>query len=418
MMKATSLELNCDALLKPKAARKRAWEIDFLRGLCILLVVFDHSMFDFMSVIEFSNNYFEVHNLFFETMQDLAYLYWHWEVRLYVRITIVFLFLFLSGISCSFSRSNSDRFFKLAAAASAITLVTVVLESEAGMSGMSIIFGILHVMAFNVLAYMLAETVSRLFIQRIFPKNWQQTARGVFFLLLGGALAFSGLSIPNWTRLPSVPALGKPNVLWPFALISVLFLVYFTQKKLQKNENKRSGKKNRIIKILTPILAGAVFIGVFLILKKNAFGAEELNGYIDLALGKGVFGGDSYGVLPNTGVFLMGVTAGGLLYPQKQSLLPGLNKPLPALVRWLCCGVFGVAVGFFCSKSWVFAILGGTVLGGGAYVLDRFLKRNRPAWHSAFSFVGRNTIWVYLAHQIVVFAALVVAAMAVGYRFF
>lgn len=274
-----------ELLTQGTGKKRRVWEIDFLRGFCIFLMIIDHMMFDFMMVPEFSLNFYRVDNAFFEFMADFAYWYWmKWNFRTVTRFTVVFIFLFLSGISCAFSRSQANRFRKLAGAAGAVTLVTVSADMIVPGLYITIIFGILHILALNVLIYAA--------MKKLWPNRY-------FYLVLGAVLTAGGLAIPFWANLPWLNALS-------------------------------------------------------------------VDGFSKILLGTAVYGSDCYGILPYTGFFLLGAAFGEAVYAQKRSLLPRLDG----------------------------------------------------RWNKAFSFVGRHTIWVYLAHQVVVFVAIMGAAAAVGYQFF
>lgn len=107
---------------------KRIKLIDAVRGLCVVLMVIHHLLYDLVIFLEappllFTNPIFDVLHYFFAGM-----------------------FIFLSGISSRFSRSNVKRGLKVIAAALVITVVTVFLE-------MPIYFGILHFLGFCMVFY-------------------------------------------------------------------------------------------------------------------------------------------------------------------------------------------------------------------------------------------------------------------------
>lgn len=107
---------------------KRIKLIDAVRGLCVVLMVIHHLLYDLVIFLEappllFTNPFFDVLHYFFAGM-----------------------FIFLSGISSRFSRSNVKRGLKVIAAALVITVVTVFLE-------MPIYFGILHFLGFCMVFY-------------------------------------------------------------------------------------------------------------------------------------------------------------------------------------------------------------------------------------------------------------------------
>ena len=100
--------------------KKRYWELDFVRGLCVLLMIFDHAMFSFADVLP---GIWEMFNVkFFGGLPDLALDYWTWNFRQVFRIFVFTAFFVLCGISCTFSRSNLKRGIKAFLVATAITL--------------------------------------------------------------------------------------------------------------------------------------------------------------------------------------------------------------------------------------------------------------------------------------------------------
>ncbi len=273
--------------------KKRVWELDFIRGICILLMVFDHLMFNFAWLVPQAVNFNAVKHPFFTQMARFSFDYWEGTLRMVVRSIVVFLFLFLSGISCAFTRSNAGRLRKMAIAAGLVTIVTYSVDAVANL-GISIAFGILHILAFSLLLYM----VMKLFCPR-----------REFYMAVGALLIIGGLYLPHGNG--TIP-------FWRW-------------------------------------------------LEFGSVGSRlDWDGFVQVFMGIASFGGDSYGIFPYTGFFLFGAGVAEVLYPEKRSLLPKLDG----------------------------------------------------AWNRAYTFVGRHGIIIYLAHQVIVVAAVVLAAMAVGYRFF
>ncbi len=144
----------------------RIWEIDFLRGLLILLVVFDHFMFDmavFVSKSSLSSDaglalrHFAQAYLFNSraTGQNLL-----GHMRSYLHDFFVAMFCVISGISCAFSKNNLARGLKLAVAAIALSLAVWGLNFiEAVNLGGSINFNVLHVLALSILLYALLDKI-------------------------------------------------------------------------------------------------------------------------------------------------------------------------------------------------------------------------------------------------------------------
>ena len=118
-----------------KDLSQRIWELDFLRGLSIILVVGYHLLYDlgaFVGVERF---------LGFTT--DLSSTAWRVAQNFFAGLFIV-----LSGTSCSLSRSNVRRGLRLLAVSLAITAVTYVFDPSS-----AVWFGILQLLAVSILVY-------------------------------------------------------------------------------------------------------------------------------------------------------------------------------------------------------------------------------------------------------------------------
>ncbi|OGD17003.1 MAG: hypothetical protein A2V76_07070 [Candidatus Aminicenantes bacterium RBG_16_63_14] len=114
---------------------QRIWEVDFLRGLSIILMVGYHLLFDlgeFRGVKRF---------LGFST--DLSSVAWSAAQYFFAGLFVV-----LSGISSTLSRSNVRRGLKLLAVSLAVSAVTYVFDPTS-----VIYFGILQCLAFSMLVY-------------------------------------------------------------------------------------------------------------------------------------------------------------------------------------------------------------------------------------------------------------------------
>jgi uncharacterized membrane protein len=117
------------------AVPARIWEIDFLRGLSIILMVLYHLLYDLSEMCGL------------KTLFGI-------EVNLYSAAWLVVqnffagLFVILSGISSTLSRGNIRRALKLLGVAAVITAATYVYDSSS-----AILFGILHCLGICILIY-------------------------------------------------------------------------------------------------------------------------------------------------------------------------------------------------------------------------------------------------------------------------
>lgn len=145
-----------------KKKKERIWEVDFLRGVLIILVMFYHFAWDMASLSQFFSNWNSMAGVY-----PGLYSASKWFYGILASKTMDYMvgffsggFLFLTGLSCSLSRSNIKRSLKLLGIALALTLLTYILSKIIG-SDEVIIFGILHCMGFSLLVYSLFELLAK-----------------------------------------------------------------------------------------------------------------------------------------------------------------------------------------------------------------------------------------------------------------
>ena len=120
-----------------QTARRRIHLLDEVRGFAILCMVFFHA---------------------FYTMAEVFGLAIGQTLLTFFSPAVPFFaggFVLISGISCRLTRSNALRGAKLLGIALALTAVTWALEESAGFAGLTIRFGILHLLAVCMLLYAL-----------------------------------------------------------------------------------------------------------------------------------------------------------------------------------------------------------------------------------------------------------------------
>ena len=130
-----SAETGLKAVAEPATRPPRIWEIDFLRGLSIILMVFYHLFYDLWALSGISK--------FLGVSIVLSNIYW--TVAQYF---FAGLFILLSGISSTLTRNNIRRALKLFAFAIVVTVATYVFDSSS-----AILFGILHCLTVCILIY-------------------------------------------------------------------------------------------------------------------------------------------------------------------------------------------------------------------------------------------------------------------------
>lgn len=276
-------------LAKRDKISKRIFELDVLRGLCIILMLVDHTMYDLMMFDTFAVNAHIINNPFMNWLSDTAEKWWFWDVRLHVRNIVFFTFVGVSGISTSLTRSNNVRFIKMTAAAMIISLGSMIFDRVFYFDS-QVYFGVLHLLAASLLIYIL--------LSKIDDNKWLYLAVGVALIAMGLVIHIGGMDKNAHLFYDTIPYASKFNY-------------------------------------------------------KVVVGLEMI-------------GSDCYGIVPYSGIFLVGAFLGKLLYKDKRSVFPKLRR----------------------------------------------------GWSRTFEFAGRNAIWFYVAHQPIIFIILIVMSFCMGYRFF
>ena len=276
---------------QPKTRKQRIWEIDFLRGLAVLLMVIDHFLWDCKYLPQIFTNFQSIQNPFIGGLRDFAYGYWYHPARYAAHLVFAGLFFILSGISCSLSKNNFWHGAKILGAGIIIDLSTYIIYWITGTSSMTMIFNVLISLGFGVLVVALLNLIPM-------PKP----LRGWLYIGLGAAIFVTCLMLDLYWIIDN--ATGT-----------------------------------------------------------SSFQIEHLWDYIR---GFQQWGSDYFSIIPYLAYTLIGAGIGVLVYQEKKtSLLPKLDG------MW-----------------------------------------NRPV-----CFLGRNTLWVYLIHQIPLWIILGGLCLILGYRF-
>jgi len=153
----------------------RVWEIDFLRGIALILMIIFHVVFDLR----------DLYNYPVEYTRGIFY---------YVGKASAILFMLLAGISSSFSRSNVKRGLKIFGLSMLITLCTYLFNPS-----LIIKFGILHFFGVSMILYPLFKNINKYVIVII----------GTLVIILGNIM--SGINMSH-------------DYLFPLGLISENFV--------------------------------------------------------------------------------------------------------------------------------------------------------------------------------------------------
>ncbi|MDO5330846.1 MAG: heparan-alpha-glucosaminide N-acetyltransferase domain-containing protein [Bacillota bacterium] len=287
-----------------KQKKSRIWEIDFLRGFCILLMVVDHFFWDLTYIRSIASsifsNYGQIDQSTLMDWQQLGSAYWSWPVRVYAHYIVSALFFILSGISCCLSKNNFIHSLKIIIGSiifQAATWVIYFVAYNNNQPGQIVaIFNVLLALGVGVLAVALLRKIK-------IPYHGQ-------FMIALGLIIF---------------------------IVSMAFNLYSIQ-----------------------------------LLSTDWYGSKWFYGWIKwddvgaLLIGRECWGSDYFPIIPCLAYTFIGCGIGELVYEKrKTSLMP----------------------------------------------------RGDNFWHKPLSFLGRYTMWVYLLHQVVLFAGLIIACLCLGYRF-
>ena len=144
----TDIEKTVDEIVATPA-RKRVWEVDFVRGLMILFVVWDHFMWDVSDMGPYKSG-------LFTWLYELSSKYYGGVLRETTHDVFVTMFVFTSGVSCSFSRSNGMRAVKMIVFSLLFTSVTYAISAVIRQN-LTIYFNVIHVIALSVLLWSAIE---------------------------------------------------------------------------------------------------------------------------------------------------------------------------------------------------------------------------------------------------------------------
>ena len=148
-------------LAPQKDLSKRIWELDFIRGFCIILMLWDHLMVMIYTEFSFAwcdaiwsiDHFVYSGNKFLVWICTLAQSYEGGSLRYYGHIIVLFLFFSICGISCSFSRSNLKRGIVLAIVSTLWSVGSYIGEYVLEMGPIFVHFGVLSLLATCILLY-------------------------------------------------------------------------------------------------------------------------------------------------------------------------------------------------------------------------------------------------------------------------
>lgn len=121
-------------------SKKRAFELDALRGLALFLMVLHHTAYDLRYIFDLNILAFQERDYFWAFIQPF----------------FVCVFVVISGICCQFSRSNPKRALKLLVFSVILTTSTVIVD-RFFIDGVAIYFNIIHLLTVGTALFALFD---------------------------------------------------------------------------------------------------------------------------------------------------------------------------------------------------------------------------------------------------------------------
>ena len=251
--------------------KQRAYELDFLRGFALIMMIFMHSAWDIR--YEYGVDTFG----FLEAN-------WFWAI---VHPFFIVIFVGVSGICCTFSKNNLFRGLKLLGVAAGLALATWLITTYLKIYCL-IIFNVLAMLAVSILLYSLIEKLEK--TAKADPKlvNALIGMAGAFFAALGSKLEWLDYSTDNLIFLPvgfkmnSMPYMADYMPLLPWLgvfLIGCLIggVCYAERRSLLPAKNKTAkaitapvefvGRHSLIIYLVhQPIVYGIMYL-IFMLIR-------------------------------------------------------------------------------------------------------------------------------------------------------
>jgi len=155
----SSIAINNETVSRKRigAFEKRVHEVDFLRGVLIILVLLDHILNNFFI---HSKTWYEITGVeFWNNVYQVTRWYWYSIPRQEIRQICLTLFCLISGISCAFSKNNWKRAGLMIVVFAVLQVAGNLLNSWhiLGDTNTIIDFNVIGVLAFSTLFYCFVE---------------------------------------------------------------------------------------------------------------------------------------------------------------------------------------------------------------------------------------------------------------------
>lgn len=202
----------------------RAYELDTMRGLAMVFVIWMHISWDLRYIFR---------------LADCRYLDAPWFEGLMHPFFLV-IFVGVSGVCCTFSRSNVKRGIKLVSVALGLTLITSI-ATYCFDADCLILFNVLHLLSCGIFLYALIEYLEKKFKTDPRFTNVLMGLAGIYSIILGNTIGYFNrtvdcpLLIPTGIIMDCTPSMADYMPLFPwigvFLVGTVIGRVCYGEKK-------------------------------------------------------------------------------------------------------------------------------------------------------------------------------------------
>ncbi|NLT18775.1 MAG: DUF1624 domain-containing protein [Clostridiales bacterium] len=319
---------------KIRVKKERAWELDAARGISILLVVWDHFMYDVGFV--FRSNLLYSGNAHLVQFSNFGREYFTSDLRLYGWAVFVFLFFYISGICTTFSRSNPFRALKMGIVAGLLSLVTYLADPMLASQGVNIFikFGVIHCFALSLTIFSIVEFLVNIFNPETPLKKKIKTTLAAYYPedQVNKTPEYKEEFKEKLDKLKEETGFRKKELIFRFSKFGVFFAI--TVVAFIMNDLYNVPFYDFSVHYAT-VLPTTEWTGMF-IYTRDWWTA------------------DYFPLLPYFGFFMLGASAGVLFYPKKKSLMPALDGKWHKIVS--VPGRYTIWI-YFISQVVIFGIL-------------------------------------------------------------
>ena len=221
-----------------KDRQVRAYELDTMRGIAMIFVIFMHVSWDLKYMFR---------------LADCAWLDAQWFEGLMHPFFLV-TFVGVSGMCCTFSRNNVKRGLKLISVALALTAGTAVATYVFHMSCL-IIFNVLHLLSCGIFLYALIEFIEKKTKAPSKKANAIMGFLGAFAIIIGDTISNfnhhvdNPLLIPTGIIMDCTPGMADYMPLFPW--IGVFFVGVVIGRVCYKEKNTLFPPKHNFVRKIT-----------------------------------------------------------------------------------------------------------------------------------------------------------------------